>query len=550
MGKKSGPPAPDYTGAANAQAQASKDTAVYNTWADRPNVTTPWGSQTWTNQTTTDPTTGQKVTQWNQNISLSPQEQASLDSQFAVQQGRSQAAQEMLGQATQSLQRPMDWGGMPARAGNISAPNQLSSLNFDAAPANSSFSNQYGLPTDSSVARTSFSNQYGLPGDSSVARTSFSNQYQLPTDTSVANRAFSFGGNLQYGVGDPNGYRQRAQDAVSALQQPMLEQRRKQTEQQLANQGLAVGSEAYTNAMRDVNDAETRAGLMAIDAGRQEAAQQFGQNLQAGQFNNNTVGQAYQQALGQANFENQAQQQEFANQLGLNQIGYQQALGQANFENQAQQQEFANQMGLNQAGYQQAMGQAGFENQAQQQMFSNLMARAQAGDQQAMQLLQMQMQAGGFNNNNRTSAIAEAQQQRQMPLNELNALLTGQQVQMPNMPGFASAARAQAPDLMGATSAQYDASLNNYNARQGFMNNMTQLGGQLGSMFLFSDVRLKTDIQPAGYSIGGVPVVHYRYRGLPGRHVGVIAQEVAKVKPSAVALHPSGYLVVNYGELL
>jgi hypothetical protein len=76
-----------------------------------------------------------------------------------------------------------------------------------------------------------------------------------------------------------------------------------------------------------------------------------------------------------------------------------------------------------------------------------------------------------------------------------------------------------------------------------------QLGGNAASMFMFSDARLKEDIVPTGTSVGGIPVVHFRYRGLPGRHIGVIAQDVLKVKPSAVILHPSGFFAVNYSEI-
>jgi hypothetical protein len=54
----------------------------------------------------------------------------------------------------------------------------------------------------------------------------------------------------------------------------------------------------------------------------------------------------------------------------------------------------------------------------------------------------------------RNSAIAEEAQRRGMPLNELNALLTGQQVSMPQMPSFSPAAQGQTPDLLGAAQAQ------------------------------------------------------------------------------------------------
>jgi hypothetical protein len=45
---KSAPAPPDYVGAANVQAQASKDIAAQQTAANRPNINTPFGFQSWT----------------------------------------------------------------------------------------------------------------------------------------------------------------------------------------------------------------------------------------------------------------------------------------------------------------------------------------------------------------------------------------------------------------------------------------------------------------------------------------------------------------------
>jgi hypothetical protein len=68
---------------------------------------------------------------------------------------------------------------------------------------------------------------------------------------------------------------------------------------------------------------------------------------------------------------------------------------------------------------------------------------------------------------------------------------------------------------------------------------------------LFSDRRLKTDIEPIGDDPRGWGVYTFRYLwDEPGtRHVGVMADEVAPIMPEAVAVHPSGYLMVDYGAL-
>ena len=72
------------------------------------------------------------------------------------------------------------------------------------------------------------------------------------------------------------------------------------------------------------------------------------------------------------------------------------------------------------------------------------------------------------------------------------------------------------------------------------------LAGGLGIM---SDRRLKTDIEKIGEREDGLGVYVYRYLWSPVRFIGVMAQEVLKVKPEAVIHTPSGYMAVNYGAL-
>lgn len=79
------------------------------TWANRPNQTTPWGSTTWESSAAVDPSTGQPITQWNQNTTLTPEGQKALEDQFAVQGGRSDIARELLPRAQEEFGNQMDW---------------------------------------------------------------------------------------------------------------------------------------------------------------------------------------------------------------------------------------------------------------------------------------------------------------------------------------------------------------------------------------------------------------------------------------------------------
>jgi len=74
---------------------------------------------------------------------------------------------------------------------------------------------------------------------------------------------------------------------------------------------------------------------------------------------------------------------------------------------------------------------------------------------------------GGYQQGLRGNAISEQAQRRGMPLNELNALISGQQVQMPGMPGVPQAGMAETPDYMKASGAQYSGAADAYNAKQG-----------------------------------------------------------------------------------
>jgi len=63
-----------------------------------------------------------------------------------------------------------------------------------------------------------------------------------------------------------------------------------------------------------------------------------------------------------------------------------------------------------------------------------------------------------------------------------------------------------------------------------------------------SDMRAKEDIERVGILDNGIGVYRYRYKGEGAQQIGVIAQEVEKVVPSAVT-ERDGLKYVNYGAL-
>jgi len=73
------------------------------------------------------------------------------------------------------------------------------------------------------------------------------------------------------------------------------------------------------------------------------------------------------------------------------------------------------------------------------------------------------------------------------------------------------------------------------------------LAGGIGSLFTFSDERLKEDIEPVGELFDGSKIYRYNYKGDDRTHIGLLAQEVAETKPEAVADF-GGFLAVDYGR--
>lgn len=428
-GKSKPPPAPDYTGAALAEAQASRENLNTQNYANRPTINTPFGSQTWQTNATIDPATGQQVTQWTQNTNLTPEAQAALNAQLSLQQGRSELGASFMDRVGQEYAQPFDYSGLP-QTYNPAAPRNLT---------------------------TSLGQQ-------------------------DIQRGLNFGDNPALPSFD-SGFRDTVANQLMERMQPQFDRQQGQLETQLANQGFERGSQAYKQALDDLQERQSRERFNALDMAGSEAQRLYG--MQMGQRQ-----QAFSEDQAGGNFANQASQQAFQQNMAANQFGNNALQTQQNMDAA-----YANQM-----------------------------------------------------NTLRQQAIAEQMQRRGMSLNEMNALLSGQQVSMPNMPSFNAAGISQTPQLMAAAQNQYGAAMDAFNAQQqqqaGLMGGLTSLAS---TAMMFSDRRLKRRIKRVGTHAIGVGIYEYTMFGYPQR--GVIAQEVQAVRPDLVSEHPSGFLMVNYGGL-
>lgn len=246
-----------------------------------------------------------------------------------------------------------------------------------------------------------------------------------------------------------------AQNAIMSRLAPQLQQQRTSAETELINQGLRPGSEAYDNAYRllnqQQNDQLTQAALQGLGLDFQANNQGFNQALQRGQFGNQAIGQNFGQGL-------QAQQ----------------------LANAAQAQNFNQAMASQGEGFSQAQAMEAARNQASQQNYNNLMNWQQAQNAAQNQLFNQNLQRYGFYNTGQNQMLAQMLQLRELPLNEISALLSGSQIQNPQFQPYQGQNVQASPVFQGAQ-AQGQWNQNLYNqqmaSRNALMGGLFGLGG-------------------------------------------------------------------------
>ena len=359
----------------------------------------------------------------------------------------------------------------------------------------------------------------------------------------------------QFGAGQQASQAQNAAMQQNYAQAQAAAQQGNAAQQQQFNQRVQAGEFGNQAQLASFN-----ANLQNQQAGNQAAANNFAQAQAAAQMRNQAAGQNYQQAMGAAGLQNQAVAQNFQQGQQANQA-YNQAVQQnmamgltaAEAQNQASQQL-----------YSQLMGVAGLQNQAVAQNQNAALQQQQAQNAAQAQQFNQALQGAQFGNTAAQQALQQQLSLYNQPLNQISALMSGSQVQMPQFQGYTGANVAAAPIMAGAQ-AQDQAAMQRYNAQQAGANSLTSglfglggaalggagaaaAGGATGGLAaLFSDRRLKSNIERVGTHPLGIGI--YEYDIFDRRERGVMAQEVEQVMPSAVIEHPSGFKMVNYAAL-
>ena len=128
---------------------------------------------------------------------------------------------------------------------------------------------------------------------------------------------------------------------------------------------------------------------------------------------------------------------------------------------------------------------------------------------------------------------------RMMPVSEILSLLS-------NSPSSYDIAQAKYNLLTGAINQRNQLQRQYDDDQSRRMQDTMQTIGKIGAAFAASDKRFKENLQKVGQLDNGLNVYLFNYKNDKTPRLGVIAQEVRKVRPEAVIEDKTGYLYVRY----
>lgn len=564
MGKSKAPPAPDYAAAAKQQGQDNLVAAQQTAALNRPTQIDSNGSQTWSLREGADPKNPQ-AGDWIVTNKLNATQQALKDQQDALSSQFGSLAAGALKTVGDTMSTRFDMSGLP----QASAVTTEGMQGWATAPQNQRLGQGQTLGAGQTMTAPGQSERFNadVPNFVGASPAAATNRASLSTE-----------GLRSFGNVDPTSEasRQRITDALyrrqTAMLDPQTSQQSSDLTSRLAAQGITEGSPAYQRAMdnqaRQQSEAYQSARDSAILAGGAEDSrigqqnlnvanfqnatrgQEFGERGTVAGFNNNNLDTVFNQQMQKAKFDQDAAQSAFAN--GMAKAGFNNAAGASDFDRQLAAAGFNNSNELARAGFNNSneLARAGFNNDANtsEASFNNQLRGQQANEQLAMT---------AANNTLHTNAVQEALMQRQLGMNEANALRTGNQLGGMNFQAYGGGGQVQAGDYQGAVQNQYNAALAANNANNANVANTWSgvtglatagMNNAKALSTIISDRRLKTQIKRVGTHILGIGFYEWVYLwGEKAR--GVMAQEVLTVKPEAVVLMPNGFYAVDYKVL-
>ena len=545
-----------------------------------------------------------EIPSFTRTVTLSDAQQQKLADQDYIQGQTANIARDQLGRVREGLSQEIDYSAVPDMVSNISG-GQIQGFNPNAGQIQSQLRqfdplggiNNRNLQSAGVQGTQGNINQAGLFG---IDPQAVQNQLEGGLQGVTVNQAQGINtGGLQDVRDDfalqGNELERATFERGRSLLEPQFGRAMRDAEVRLSERGLPLGSEAGSEILGGVQTNQNRAlnelALASVAAGRGEQArlfgqdmalrgQQFGERATGTQLGNQAIGQNFSQDTGlrgqqfgeqqaRASLFNQAGQQAFGQNTAARQQLVNERMNQAALANQANQQRFAQQTGLRGQQFGERQAEAAFANQARGQAFTQGAAGAEFANNAQAQRFAQQQQANALNNQlqaqryqqaagnaqlqntARQNALQEQIFNRNIPLNDLAALM-GQSggVQLPQFAASPNVA-VQSGDLVGASLAANQQAIDVAKARQqassGFMGGLMELGGALGSAAIMSDIKSKTNIKRIG-KYKGHNLYSYNYIDRVGDWIGVMAQEIEKVIPEAVQ-EINGMKHVNYGAI-
>lgn len=188
-----------------------------------------------------------------------------------------------------------------------------------------------------------------------------------------------------------------------------------------------------------------------------------------------------------------------------------------------------------------------YTNAMQDFNFAKNDAYTSANNQATVTGANLGLQQGGFDNAAAQQGFTNTAYAQNQPIDQFSALLGLGQVATPTGVGYTPSSIAPT-DVTGAYALNTQAQQAAYQSKS--QNYQATLGGlfNLGSAAIMSDRRLKRDVRKVGVRPDGLLLYAFKYLWSEVEHIGVMAQDVLRVKPWAVH-NIGGWLAVDYGAL-
>lgn len=408
MGKPSTPKAPDYAAAAKEQGAANLNSAIATNYLNQANQVTPQGTLTYSYDTTKGNTLpdGTIIPQTTVTTTLSPEQQQLYDQNTQLSIDLNNLAGRGLDFVSQATANPLTSSQFGPRG---TAPTLGDLISYQRSPVLQQFGYGQGVPQFdiNKVNPTSlgdFSYNQPIPGLDNISgfTGSLPNYSEILNNSGTINssinpNARTSSGPLQFDYGYSGLAPAPSVDQFSSDRdyitnltmqrlQPFMDQEQAALDTRLANQGITLGGEAYSDAQlvqgRRANDQR----IAALLAGSQEQQRLFQNALALRQ-------QGVGELTAQGNYYNAARGQEFGQNLAGSEADFAQRLSALGFGNQAQAQRFGQGMTAAGQGLQDALAVAGFNAGAVGQNNAQRLAAQQQGYNQALG-------AAGFNKDN------------------------------------------------------------------------------------------------------------------------------------------------------